>query len=297
MKTRQYLTKDEAMAKEWYCRTELKRLFRLKPSPDQRPAGEVWQGKGLYSVYDKAQCLPMQPLRELTVSQRAALAAGRVFNGSQICTICAEYCNTVQQRKGRGMTPQQQASEWLLNCQILDSETTGLDGQAEIVEISILDQDGRVVLDTLVKPLKPIPAEATAIHGITNDMVATAPSWAAIHERVAEIVASKPLVIYNADYDLRLMAQTAAQYGLTPIEAEVGCAMLAYAEFYGDWNEYRGSYRRQRLTNAADQQGVVIDGKAHRALADVKMTLGVIKAMAASPVRDDVCYRCGTPWV
>lgn len=291
MKTRQYLTKDEATAKEWYCRAELKRLYRIKPNPDQRPAGEVWQGRGLYSVYDKAQCVPMQPLREPTVSQRVALAAGRALNGSQICKICRQREATEFMLKGvcykcristdtSGVIPQQQASEWLLNCQILDSETTGLDGQAEIVEISIIDQDGRVVLDTLVKPLKPIPAEATAIHGITNDMVATAPSWAAIHERVAEIVASKPLVIFNADFDLRLMAQTAAQYGLTPIEAEAGCAMLAYAEFYGEWDHGRGSYRWQRLTNAAAQQGVVIDGQAHRALADVKMTLGLLKAMA-----------------
>ena len=172
------------------------------------------------------------------------------------------------------MTPQQQASAWLLNCAILDTETTGLYDDAEIVEISIIDENGGVLLDTLVKPLKPIPAEATAIHGITNEMVATAPTWAAIHEQVAKIVASKPLVIYNADYDLRLMAQTAVQYGLTPIGTEAGCAMLTYAEHYGEWNEYKGTYRWQKLTNAAAQQGVVIDGKAHRALADVKMTLG-----------------------
>ena len=166
-----------------------------------------------------------------------------------------------------------------------DLETTDpnpLEARIVAAAIVVLDEAGRPMVESnyLVDPGVAIPEGATAIHGITNEMVATAPSWAAIHEQVAEIVASKPLVIYNADYDLRLMAQTAAQYGLTPIETEAGCAMLAYAEFYGDWNEYKGSYRWQRLTNAAAQQGVVIDGKAHRALADVKMTLGVIKAMA-----------------
>jgi len=174
------------------------------------------------------------------------------------------------------------ASSWLLNCNILDTETTGLDDQAEIVEISIIDQLGNVIFDSLVKPQKPIPAEATAIHGITNDMVATAPSWADIHDEVCRIVSCKPLVIYNADYDMRLMAQTAALYGLQPVTANAGvhCAMLAYAEFYGDWNDYKGSYRWQRLTAAAAQQGVVTDGQAHRALADVMMTLGVLQAMA-----------------
>lgn len=180
------------------------------------------------------------------------------------------------------MTPSQKAASWLLDCHILDTETTGLDGQAEIVEISIIDQVGQVVFDSLVKPRQPIPVEATNIHGISNEMVADAPSWADIHAEVCRIVASKPLVIYNADYDLRLMSQTAALYGLPPVQpAGVACAMLAYAEFWGDWNDYKGSYRWQRLTNAAAQQKVVIEGQAHRALADVKMTLGVIKAMAA----------------
>lgn len=181
------------------------------------------------------------------------------------------------------------ASNWLLNCHILDTETTGLDDKAEIVEISIIDQLGNVVFDSLVKPLQPIPAEATAIHGITNDMVATAPSWADIHDDVCRIVSNTPLVIYNADYDMRLMAQTAAFYGLQPVAATAGvhCAMLAYAEFYGDWNDYKGSYRWQRLTNAAAQQGVVTDGQAHRALADVMMTLGVLQAMARQRVGDE----------
>lgn len=184
--------------------------------------------------------------------------------------------------------PQQIARKWLLNCHVLDTETTGLDEHAEIVEISIIDQDGSVVFDSLVKPRQPIPAEATAIHGITNEMVASAPNWAEIHDQVAEIVASKKLVTYNADYDLRLLEQTANQYGLTSIAHTAGCAMLAYAEFYGEWDEHKGTYRWQKLANAAAQQGVVTDGEAHRALADVMTTLGVLKAMAKADLDDQV---------
>lgn len=53
---------------------------------------------------------------------------------------------------------------------ILDTETTGLDNTAEIVEISVINDQGEVLLDTLIKPTKPIPGDATAIHGITNEM-------------------------------------------------------------------------------------------------------------------------------
>lgn len=187
-------------------------------------------------------------------------------------------------------TPAQLAADWLAtDCVILDTETTGLDNQAEICEISIIDASGAVLLDTLVKPLRPIPAEAIAIHGITNDMVADAPVWSEIYQDVLALLAGRCVVIYNASYDVRLMLQSTIFAGVDrkdalaifkAIKPTVCCAMLTYAEFYGDWDDYRDNYRWQRLTNAADQQGVVIDGQAHRALADCQLTLGVIKAMA-----------------
>jgi DNA polymerase III subunit epsilon len=76
-------------------------------------------------------------------------------------------------------------SEWALNTLdkrflLLDTETTGLDF-AEVVEIAIINHNKEVLLNTLVKPLDPIPDEAIAIHGITNEMVETATSFASIH--------------------------------------------------------------------------------------------------------------------
>ncbi|MFJ2900325.1 exonuclease domain-containing protein [Streptomyces sp. NPDC087218] len=59
---------------------------------------------------------------------------------------------------------------------ILDTETTGLDYDSRIVEIAVTTAAGTVLLDTLVNPGAPIPAEAAAIHGITDVMVADAPS-------------------------------------------------------------------------------------------------------------------------
>jgi DNA polymerase III subunit epsilon len=180
-------------------------------------------------------------------------------------------------------TPQQLARQLLSDCHILDTETTGLDNTAEVVEISIIDHAGNVVFDTLVKPKKPIPAAAAAIHGITNEMVAAAPTWPEIHDQVCQLLTSKPVAIYNADYDLRILRQTAALHDLAMVDIDSRCVMLAYAEFWGDWNEYRGSYRWQKLTEAAKQQAVVIQGQAHRALADVRMTLGVMQGMAVAP--------------
>src|SRR5690606_33823093 len=59
----------------------------------------------------------------------------------------------------------------LKNVVILDTETTGL-YDAEIVEIAVIDLGGNILMNTLVRPKNPIPAEVTAIHGINNEMVA-----------------------------------------------------------------------------------------------------------------------------
>ncbi|MBI6131925.1 3'-5' exonuclease [Serratia marcescens] len=182
------------------------------------------------------------------------------------------------------MTPQQQAQQWLRdNVLILDTETTGLGDDAEIVEISLIDTSGRVLLNTLVKPRSVIPASATAIHGITNEMVATAPSWPDVYSKFYQLISGRKIVVYNSDYDTRLLDQTNEDWGLTEpsyIERpKFECAMLAYAKFYGQKSE-RGGYKWQKLTAAAEQQGVIIDGTPHRALCDCLTTLGVIKAMA-----------------
>lgn len=175
------------------------------------------------------------------------------------------------------------ARRWLKsNCLILDTETTGLGDDAEIIEISIIDCAGKVLLNTLVKPRNFIPAEATAIHGITNEMVAAAPTWRDIHWQFMALTHTKTLVIYNIDFDVRLIMQTAAinNCGFSHLELKAECAMHNYAEYYGQWDQKRNKFKWQKLGNAAEQQGVVIEGAAHRALSDCKTTLGVIRAMA-----------------
>ncbi|MOA51921.1 hypothetical protein D3C78_1751320 [compost metagenome] len=55
--------------------------------------------------------------------------------------------------------------------------------------------------------------------------------------------------------------------------------MREYARFRGEWDDRRSDWRWQKLGNAARQQGVEVIG-AHRALADCRMTLAVVRAMA-----------------
>jgi DNA polymerase-3 subunit epsilon len=162
---------------------------------------------------------------------------------------------------------------------VLDTETTGLDDRAQIVSIAIIDQAGETLLHSLVRPSAPIPADATAIHGITDEMVASAPTMADLYGQVRALLEGRRVVIYNAEYDTRLLKQSirAAHKGQpVTLPDEWRMRLVCAMELYSD---YLGSDRWQKLTVAAEHFGISTAG-AHGALADCRMTLGVVRGMA-----------------
>ena len=169
---------------------------------------------------------------------------------------------------------------------IVDTETTGLGDDAEIVEIAVVDSQGSIVFDSLVKPSRPIPREASDIHGITNAAVAVAPGFAQLWAaELKGVLRTAPHVaIYNADYDVRLITQSLGrrqrQRG-SRSWAGVTCITDLYAQFWGEWHDYSQSYTWQKLEAAAYQCGLDWEGGAHRALADAKISLKVLKFMVA----------------
>ncbi len=172
-------------------------------------------------------------------------------------------------------------SEIALKPVYLDTETTGLETADQIVEICILDHDGSVLVDSLVKPKGKIPLVASRIHGITDEMVVDAPAWPDLWPQVEVALAGRHVAIYNAEFDLGMLKQSHRHYRLRwvfPGEASL-CVMKLYAQFYGEWNYYHGSYRWQKLEEAARQCKIAIKG-AHRARADALMARSVLHYMA-----------------
>ena len=183
-------------------------------------------------------------------------------------------------------SPKQRAKHWIRkNYVIVDTETTGLGSDARIVEIAIIDCCGRTLLNTLVNPLCEIPAEATAIHGITNEMVVNAPAWAEILPQVVELI-GEHWVAYNARFDDRMIEQSSSHIPENDFPILLGvpqCAMELYAEFNGEWDDYHRKYRWEKLSHAASAVGAwpdEMEGNPHRALNDCLLTLGVIRAIA-----------------
>ena len=163
---------------------------------------------------------------------------------------------------------------------ILDTETTGLDRTAEMCEIAIIDRDGSTVLDTLVRPSRPIPPGASAIHHIGNADVANAPTFAEIIGELEPLLA-RPLVVYNADYDLRILHQSARARGLRLPTLNAHCAMKLYADYRGEWDSYHGHSRWHKLNAAAAQCGLPIPPNLHRARADTELTRQLLIYLAA----------------
>lgn len=176
----------------------------------------------------------------------------------------------------------EQARFWIGdNALILDTETTGLDGGAEIIEISVIDCKGTPLLDTLVKPQGTISPEAGAVHGITDSDLRFAPSWPDVYRQLTQLVKDRTVVIYNANFDQRLITQTTNRYQLWHLRMNAHCAMNAYAKFFGEWDQRRQNYRWIGLERAAHMEGITLTGDAHRALTDCRTTLQLIETMAA----------------
>ncbi|MBT1098377.1 3'-5' exonuclease [Streptomyces sp. Tu102] len=85
---------------------------------------------------------------------------------------------------------------------MLDTETMGLHRQARIVELGVLGVSGDSLVDTLLNPGVPIPAETSDHHGITDDQVSDAPSFDDVLPRLTAALAGKRVLIYNAAFDI-----------------------------------------------------------------------------------------------
>ena len=159
----------------------------------------------------------------------------------------------------------------------LDTETTGLDETAEVVDIAVVGGDGAILLDSLVRPVRSIPMIASGIHGIRDADVVGAPTWAELYPQLEEAIGGRHVVVYNASFDSRLVTQCCAACAMAVPELAWKCAMLAFAEFCAEPGR-SGGFKWHRLDLAAARFGIKPGG--HRALADALVCRSVVLNMA-----------------
>lgn len=144
----------------------------------------------------------------------------------------------------------------------LDTETTGVTLKDEIIEIAVIDDEGKHLINSLVRPTRPVHKDAQKLHGLTCRKVAKAPLLKELEDRIVEAVQGKHVVTYNVEFDLRFLTGRIRN----AIEA-ASCCMRAYAKYRSEVTEY-DAYRWFSLNEACAQLGYDWEGDCHRAFPD-----------------------------
>lgn len=156
---------------------------------------------------------------------------------------------------------------------VIDTETTGLDPIVdELLQVSIIDNNGNTLFDEFVKPLLTTRwDEAMAVNGITPEMVSNKPSILEFKQELINIINSADKIVgYNTQFDLDFLSSV----GIENKKAEVVDVMLDFAEVYGEWSENYGCYKWQKLTTCADYYNYDWgEDNAHNSLSDCRATL------------------------
>jgi DNA polymerase III epsilon subunit family exonuclease len=158
----------------------------------------------------------------------------------------------------------------------LDTETTGFDWRSgdtliEVGHVAIGNGAIGATWSSLIRPARPIPADATSIHGITDAMVAAAPAPPELAAHLHDACAGHTLVFHHAAFDLPFLAALLRSGGRpalrNPVIDTLGLARgLVTAESYS-------------LEALAQAFGLPTEPR-HRALGDALTTARLFLALA-----------------
>ena len=152
-----------------------------------------------------------------------------------------------------------------------DTETTGLTAEDGIVEIGAVRfrGDGMILCSTnwLVNPQRAIPFYATDVHGITDDMVATAPVFAAVWPQFEAFCGNTILLAHNARFDIRFLQVELERAGIEGPEFSV----LDTLPLYRKWFPCAESHSLDSLSAVLDVSGCIH----HRANVDTLLLIRI----------------------
>jgi DNA polymerase III epsilon subunit family exonuclease len=154
---------------------------------------------------------------------------------------------------------------------VVDVETTGFSPVNDrIVEVACVLVDGDRIAErwaTLVKPGIDIPARATEIHGITNEMVANAPSLEVALSALREMCRARTVVAHYARFDLSFLRDLCAEDAI--------CTMKLARALVPEAPNHKNQTLRTwlRIDDALEEEL-----GAHRALDDALVTAHILVA-------------------
>lgn len=171
-----------------------------------------------------------------------------------------------------------------------DTETTGVDVETDrIVSASIVVQEGPAIRPRvsrwLINPGVPVPASATAVHGLTDEHLQRNGRWPSpVVEEIAralaeQAAAGRPLVIMNAPFDLTMLDRELRRHRASSLDRWFESTPLLVLD-PRVLDKHLDRYRKGRrtLTDLCAHYGVTLEG-AHDAAADATASLEVVRAV------------------
>lgn len=155
-----------------------------------------------------------------------------------------------------------------------DTETTGIKSESDrIIEIAAYDPELDRTFEFLINPGISIPKEATAIHHITDEMVAAADNFAVIGKKFIEFCEGDTVLIaHNNDaFDVKFLNAEFNRHGLK-------MPQWNYLDSLKWARRYRPDLPRHSLQFLREIYGFAANN-AHRALDDVIILFKVFQAM------------------
>jgi len=177
-------------------------------------------------------------------------------------TLPTDALTAVQQLVHRG--------DWLA----LDTETTGLEAHDQVVDVALLDAEGRVLFESLSQPTVPFHPEVPPKTGLSDARVAGAPTWPEVWKRLGPLLEGREVVAFNAAFDSSMIEGTCRAHGLTPARVKWTCARRLLSPL---WSRDRVSLRQVCLD-------LGIEPGTHRAKPDVEAMIRALRTVASRPL-------------
>jgi len=155
----------------------------------------------------------------------------------------------------------------------VDLETTGMTAAEDrVTDVGIVRVEGDTVSEwsTLVDPQCSIPAGIQALTGITNAMVARAPTFERIADEVAGRIAGCVMVAHNARFDYGFLKHEFARLGRS-FTARVLCTVKLSRRLYPDTSPHHLDALIERHNLSAPDR--------HRALGDARILWAFVQAL------------------
>lgn len=153
---------------------------------------------------------------------------------------------------------------------VLDTETTGMEPSSgdRIVEIGCVELMNHLptgkTYHVYLNPERDIPAEATAVHGITNDFVKDKPTFGEVVGDFMDFIGESKLVIHNAEFDMKFLNAELKIFGFPSLDNRraLDTVKMAREKFPGSPANLDALCRRFNIDNSGRTfHGALLDSQ------------------------------------